>query len=91
MIRLLAFDQDANRLFSSIFLALSRRLARAGSSFTITAHFFGRGRLVEMTEVVRELWPQVCHDKRLKPVHIGVADYMLWWYREKTGEPPEKG
>jgi hypothetical protein len=56
----------------------------------IVAHFFGRDKLDEMTVSVRQLWPQVCSDKRFLPVHIGIVDYMLWWYRQKTGEPAEK-
>lgn len=54
----------------------------------IVAHFFGPEKLVEMTEVVHELWPKVCSEKRLLPTHIGVVDHILWWYRQKTGDPP---
>jgi hypothetical protein len=59
----------------------------------IARHFFGPGNLEEqldrMTAAVRELWPQVCPDERFKPVHMGEADYFLWWYRRTTGDPPD--
>jgi hypothetical protein len=53
----------------------------------IVKHFFGPDRLSEMSRAVRQLWPKVCDDPRWPVVHLGVADYMLWWYRQSTGEP----
>lgn len=54
----------------------------------IVAHFFGPHKLVEMTSAVRQLWSGICSDRRFERVHIGVVDHMLWWYRQKTGDPP---
>jgi endonuclease III len=53
----------------------------------ITGHFFGTGKLHELAQAVRQYWPEVCSDERLKPVHLGIVDYILWWYRQATGEP----
>ena len=55
----------------------------------IKRHFFGNGDLNEMSATVRQLWPQVCTDSRLARVHLGVVDYVLWWYRMNTGRPAE--
>jgi hypothetical protein len=55
----------------------------------IEKHFFGSGNLMEMSSAVRQLWPKVCTDVRISPVHLGVVDYILWWYREETGDPPD--
>ena len=35
------------------------------------------------------LSPPACSDARLLPVHLGVADYIPWWHRLKTGDPPD--
>jgi hypothetical protein len=55
----------------------------------IVRHFFGAGRLHEMSDAVRKLWPTVCRDTRWPAVHLGVADYVLWWYRQSTNDPRE--
>ena len=52
----------------------------------IEKHFFCSGNLNEMSAAVRQLWPKVCTDSRISPVHLGVVDYILWWYREETGD-----
>lgn len=30
-----------------------------------------------------------CHGppSRLRPIHMGICDYVLWWYRQRTGLP----
>jgi hypothetical protein len=55
----------------------------------IAKHFF-RGNLQAMTSAVRKLWPQACVDKRFNPVHLGEVDFVLWWYRSQTGDPPNE-
>jgi len=55
----------------------------------IVKHFFGPGKLTELSSAVRDLWPKVCADPRWPMVHLGVADYMLWWYRQSTNDPPD--
>lgn len=51
------------------------------------ANWYFGGNLSVMTDEIRKLWPQVCSDTRLKPVHIGEADYFLWNYRKSTNLP----
>jgi hypothetical protein len=55
----------------------------------ITHHFFKHAErpLEAMSQAVHELWEEVCSDERLKPVHLGEVDYILWWYRANTGIP----
>ena len=55
----------------------------------IVKHFFGPSKLTEISDAVRDLWPQVCSDPRWPVAHLGVADYMLWWYRQSTSDPPD--
>jgi hypothetical protein len=55
----------------------------------IVAHFIGEGQPEAMAAAVRELWPTVCSDSRLLPVHLGEVDFILWWYRQATNEPTE--
>src|SRR5205814_8866719 len=50
----------------------------------IEKQFFGNGNLDAMSAEVRRLWPRVCTDSRIARVHLGVADYILWWYRRQT-------
>jgi hypothetical protein len=56
----------------------------------IVKHFFGPDKLPEMSSAVRHLWPEVCADPRWPVVHLGVADYILWWYRQSTNDPPDE-
>jgi hypothetical protein len=58
----------------------------------IADHYFN-SRVDAMSQDVRKLWPQVCSDSRLKSVHLGEVDYILWWYRRITGDPrtPQSG
>jgi len=53
----------------------------------IAAHFFGAGGVEEMAALTRRLWPEICREPRLLPVHLAEGDYFLWWYRQATGEP----
>jgi hypothetical protein len=55
----------------------------------IAEHFFGEYKdpIRAMTNAVKRLWPKVCNDERFLPVHIGEVDYILWWYRSRTGKP----
>ena len=55
----------------------------------IAHHFFKRAAspLEAMSMSVRESWEGVCRDERLKPVHLGEVDYILWWHRSNTGLP----
>ena len=55
----------------------------------IADHFFPdqKDPLEYMGSEVRRVWPQVCSDSRLLPVHLGEIDYILWWYRRSTGVP----
>jgi hypothetical protein len=55
----------------------------------IAMHFFGEAGIPAMSVAVRELWPQTCSDARFEKVHLGVVDYMLWWYRQTTNDPPD--
>ena len=55
----------------------------------IEQHFFGNGDLGELSARVRQLWPKVCRDSRLAPVHLGVVDHVLWWYRQSMRDPPD--
>jgi hypothetical protein len=32
----------------------------------------------------------VCQEDKLRPVHLGEVDFILWWYRQKTGQPESK-
>lgn len=43
--------------------------------------------LSAMTEEVNRLWPVVCKDERLLPIHLGEIDYVMWRYRSLTGLP----
>lgn len=52
----------------------------------IAAHYFD-GDLEAMALAVRRLWTDACPDAIFKQVHLGVADYVLWWHRQKTRQP----
>jgi hypothetical protein len=58
----------------------------------IAWHFFGQHAdpLRALTSAIKEVWPQVCTDKRLLPLHLGIADHVLWWYRRETGQPADE-
>jgi hypothetical protein len=56
----------------------------------IANHFFA-GDLEAMASAVRRLWPAVCKDRQYHPVHLGEVDFMLWWYRRKSNDPPSDG
>jgi hypothetical protein len=58
----------------------------------IASHFFPNveSPLDAMADAVRVQWKQVCHDDRFPTVHLGVVDYILWWYRAATGLPKIK-
>jgi hypothetical protein len=55
----------------------------------IAEHFFSSvdSPVEALAIAVRQEWPKACPDLRFQPVHLGEADYMLWWYRRKTGIP----
>lgn len=55
----------------------------------IAAAFFGSTKdpLRALSAGLRVSWPRVCRTPRLLPVHLGVADYILWDYRRQTGRP----
>jgi hypothetical protein len=55
----------------------------------IAEHFFGHREdpLTAMSAEARRLWPQVCRDPRLLPLHVGELDYVLWWHKRKHGLP----
>ena len=54
----------------------------------IADYFYGQNPdpIGALSHAVRALAP-VCTDSRLTPIHLGKADYILWWYRSNTGEP----
>lgn len=60
---------------------------------TIARHFFKgcRNPMRAMSDSVRMLWPKLCEDGRLLPVHLGEVDYILWFYRSETGLPADHG
>lgn len=55
----------------------------------IASHFFPEtdDPLSAMSAAVCDLWENVCEDKRFLPVHLGETDYVLWFYRRRTGLP----
>ncbi len=59
----------------------------------IAWHYFGDDDdpLAAMTEATRQAWPRVCEAagvaKRVLSPHLGVVDFILWWYRRETGLP----
>ena len=60
----------------------------------IAWHFFPRAErpVHALVEATNQEWPGVCArhhaSKRVLCPHLGVVDYVLWWYRRETGEPP---
>ncbi|MCK6529724.1 hypothetical protein L6R50_19935 [Myxococcota bacterium] len=61
----------------------------------IAWHFFGDQPrpLQAMIARTREVWPQVCRrreaEARVLCPHLGVVDFILWWYRSQTGHPED--
>ena len=54
----------------------------------IARHFFGEAApLAAMRAEAKRLWPTVCQEPRLLPLHLGELDYMLWWYKRKNPLP----
>jgi hypothetical protein len=53
----------------------------------IAQHFFPdeTAPVDALAVAARQEWPTACTDARLQPVHLGVVDYVLWWYRRSTG------
>jgi PHD/YefM family antitoxin component YafN of YafNO toxin-antitoxin module len=57
----------------------------------IAEHFFGSAPdpVSELAGATERCW-NACvgrHDPRLVEFHLGIADYLLWWYRRRTGLP----
>jgi hypothetical protein len=55
----------------------------------IAAYFFGdeAAPVQALINAIEENWDTVCTDQRFLPVHLGEVDYILWFYRQATGQP----
>lgn len=55
----------------------------------IATHFFGdeAAPVRALITAIEHHWDSVCTDQRFLPVHLGEVDYILWFYRQATGQP----
>lgn len=59
----------------------------------IAWNYFGHEErpLTAMVASTRRAWPRICEargaEERVLSPHLGVVDFILWWYRRETGLP----